>query len=593
MIFRRENPRRRNAYSALSGLAARLLLIAAVSYSMPPCLRAQTELGAEDDLTVLGATGTAIDPDTEIKGFTVFGSTQTSYTGAVVGPGSAVVNGVLAVSSGAYFVASSTFAAASKIFIADGAEGQLLGKGADGALQWYDSTAFADNLGNHIAAAALQMGAYGVNSSSSISAARYQVSGSTVLVLMSNQTSIGVGVNAGQYASGADNVFLGYHAGHYYNITGNGNIAIGHEAGRTLYSSGASHNTLIGQNAGAVTRASYNSFFGVLSGQSNNFGEMNTFLGNTSGWNNTTGSRNVYMGAAAGAGNVGGSDNTGIGVAVGLSLVSGMYNSYTGAYAGYIGVANSSNAALGYYAGFGASGSSNHKNSTYGYYAGRALSTGDDNTLLGYRAGADLTTGRGNIVIAYDKSASAPAAAGELNIGGLLYGDLAGGSVGISTRAPQAALDIVSTGTVQTQFAQVWRDGGGVIKASMSATGVMMAARFIGDGAAVAGIGGLPSGGQAPRLAYWSANNALGNAALSQDAGGLTVLDSSFTVQGGGFSVGGSALTTSGGRVGAGMSASSYKFGVGDSGAMSFHIDPQAGYVSLRLDGTEVARLHP
>lgn len=71
------------------------------------------EFGTEDDLTVLGVQGSAPDPDVEVKGFTVFGSTQVSYAGAAAGPGNVVVNGVLSVSSGAYFAAESTFTAIS------------------------------------------------------------------------------------------------------------------------------------------------------------------------------------------------------------------------------------------------------------------------------------------------------------------------------------------------------------------------------------------------------------------------------------------------------------------------------------------------
>ena len=58
------------------------------------------EITVEDDLTVSGTGGTALDPDVGIKGFSVFGSTQSSYTGAVIGPGNVVINGYLSVSSG-------------------------------------------------------------------------------------------------------------------------------------------------------------------------------------------------------------------------------------------------------------------------------------------------------------------------------------------------------------------------------------------------------------------------------------------------------------------------------------------------------------
>ena|GEM_PF-4919098 len=71
-----------------------------------------TEFGVADDLSIFGVQGSAVDPDAEIKGFTVFGATQAAYPGALpVAAGNVVVNGLLSVSSGAYFTGGSTFSA--------------------------------------------------------------------------------------------------------------------------------------------------------------------------------------------------------------------------------------------------------------------------------------------------------------------------------------------------------------------------------------------------------------------------------------------------------------------------------------------------
>jgi len=178
-------------------------ILAAACCLLPASSHAQTELGSEDDLTVLGTNGTALDPDTEIKGFTVFGSTQTSYTGAVVGPGNVVINGVLAVSSGAYFVGNSTFPAASEIFINDGSAGQLLRRHTAGHLEWTDSAALGDNLGDHTATQALNMAGNAVDNVSSMTVTGagvagsdplFRVAGSTMTVL--NNGNVGVGVDA-------------------------------------------------------------------------------------------------------------------------------------------------------------------------------------------------------------------------------------------------------------------------------------------------------------------------------------------------------------------------------------------------------------
>ncbi len=71
-----------------------LLALPLLALSLQLCAQGQTELGVKDDLSVFGTNGTLDDPNVEIKGFTVFGSTQTSYTGAVNGPGNVVVSHV-------------------------------------------------------------------------------------------------------------------------------------------------------------------------------------------------------------------------------------------------------------------------------------------------------------------------------------------------------------------------------------------------------------------------------------------------------------------------------------------------------------------
>jgi hypothetical protein len=158
---------------------------------------AGTETGIEDDLTVKGADGDAVDPDAEIKGFTVFGATQTSYTGAVISSGSVVINGYLAVSSGAYFVLPSTFASSAyflggstftagvyftglssftgqvsfsnvdNVQVGDGTANQVVIKEANGTLGWNNvsSMVSGDNLGSHISTMTLTAN-YGITASS-------------------------------------------------------------------------------------------------------------------------------------------------------------------------------------------------------------------------------------------------------------------------------------------------------------------------------------------------------------------------------------------------------------------------------------------
>ncbi|MDO8806594.1 MAG: hypothetical protein Q7R35_19450, partial [Elusimicrobiota bacterium] len=300
----------------------------------------------------------------------------------------------------------------------------------------------------------------------------------------------------------------------------------------------------VGTNAGKVNPkfSDYNTFVGISAGAANAGGYFNAFLGNSAGISNTVGGGNTFLGASAGALNTTGAGNSIVGTFAGNRNVIGSGNSILGSSAG----------------GYMGSGGSFSSSTIVGADAGTKITTGSDNILLGFRAGYNITTGANNIVIGYNKDTSAPASNNELNIGDVLYGDLSAKTVGISTRIPQAALDVVSTGTAQTQFAQLWRRGDGVIVGSMSATGSLTASRFVGDGSGLTGVGGL-SGGQTPQLAYWTGASALGNSNLSRDsATSLTAVASTFTVQGNAFSVGGSTFVVAAGKVGIGTTNPAY-----------------------------------
>ncbi len=95
-----------------SRLAGAFLILSIIAAGFAPEAGAQAvELGAADDLTVMGGDGTAPDPDLEVKGFSVFGSTLPAYPGVAAATGNVFVNGRLGVSAGAYFSGVSTFGA--------------------------------------------------------------------------------------------------------------------------------------------------------------------------------------------------------------------------------------------------------------------------------------------------------------------------------------------------------------------------------------------------------------------------------------------------------------------------------------------------
>jgi len=79
-----------------------------------------------------------------------------------------------------------------------------------------------------------------------------------------------------------------------------------------------------------------------------------------------------------------------------------------------------------------------------GAYAGDNLSASNPNRniLIGYQAGNSITTGNNNLIIGYDKDTPTATTDNHLNIGGIIYGDLISGNIGIGVIAPDTALDV-------------------------------------------------------------------------------------------------------------------------------------------------------
>jgi len=415
--------------------------------------------------------------------------------------------------------------------------------------------AAGDNLGNHTATQALNLNSFGLTNVSTstfsgyvnvISTIGYAQWGATLLRTDANHENIYLGYLSGNYA-GVDNTFLGNYTG--YSNSGYNNV-----------------------------------FVGEFSGSDNSGGSDNAFIGTAAGFNNTSGVRNSFLGAEAGENVVNGSNNTLLGFGAGVLLVNTNNNTIIGSQASFNGGAGSNNSFMGYQAGYN--------------------NLGDSNVFLGYQAGYSNTTGSNNIVIGASQSGGGNSL---LNIGGVLYGNLANRTIGIYRATQEAALDVVSTGTAANQFSQIWRDSAGVIKSSMSATGVMMAVKYIGDGSGLTGLSGdnlgshtatqpldmnykpisnasgiglwgniaISSASQAQYGGIYASTNIYvnGNAYASKfigngaeltgvtDAGAvqkiggvmtgpLTLSGSTLTVTGSGFSVGDSMLVVANGRVG-------------------------------------------
>jgi hypothetical protein len=171
-----------------------------------------------------------------------------------------------------------------------------------------------------------------------------------------------------------------------------------------------------------------------------------------------------------------GASNTAVGGGAGSFLYNSSSNNTaigTGAmYEGqYAGGATYNNTAVGYWAlhtvGNGGSetaiGSAAGFNSTtgggntyVGNQAGYDVTSGSNNTIIGQfpTTGVGVTTGSNNIIMGQDVRPQSQVANNQLNIGNLIYGTglasgatLSTGKIGIGVTAPQAGLDIATTGT--------------------------------------------------------------------------------------------------------------------------------------------------
>lgn len=135
--------------------------------------------------------------------------------------------------------------------------------------------------------------------------------------LDSNSTSLQIS-NSNNAVVATNSLFVGSATG--YNVTGEGNTAVGYSAGFDLTS--GSQNTLVGKNAGQnLIDGSSNTFVGVDSGELVTTGQSNTFIGHNAGTTVTTGNSNVFIGSDTGSGvsNITGQGNILIGAGGGVN----------------------------------------------------------------------------------------------------------------------------------------------------------------------------------------------------------------------------------------------------------------------------------
>ena len=201
------------------------------------------------------------------------------YSGVVLTTGS-TMTGYLALPN---LTATYGVSAATGVFTSSVTASAFYGDGSN-------LTGTGDNLGNHIATTTLQMGAYGIISSSNISAGRYDIGGSRVISTSGGAGSTFIGLNTGNLSTGIGNTFVGNQSG-AVNTTGALNVFVGGGATNTV----GYYNTFVGAGSGNGVAGNNNTFVGKYAGYINT-GSDNVLLGSGAGASITSGSGNIVIG---------------------------------------------------------------------------------------------------------------------------------------------------------------------------------------------------------------------------------------------------------------------------------------------------------
>jgi hypothetical protein len=210
-----------------------------------------------------------------------------------------------------------------------------------------------------------------------------------------------------------DSVFLGEGAGIVDDLTSNGNVFIGKDAGH-LNSSG-DKNVAVGYQASYSNATSgFNTAIGYQALYTNTDGVYNATGGYQAMFANTTGSYNTSFGVGALASNTTGGNNTAIGIGSNSNSTIGFANTSIGSNSLHNNISGVNNTATGFQSlndntigccntadGYQSllRNISGNNNVSYGMYALINNTTGSNNIAIGMSAGTSIVTGNDNILI--------------------------------------------------------------------------------------------------------------------------------------------------------------------------------------------------
>jgi hypothetical protein len=194
-------------------------------------------------------------------------------------------------------------------------------------------------------------------------------------------TAVFVGPLAGEAtgtANATGNIAIGWSALRTIN-TGNDNVAIGFQSGRSI-GNGCANNTMLGPLAGYSNTASETVLIGRQAGTSNSAAGL-VSVGYQAGYSNTSATRNTNLGYEAGYSTTTSGSNTNIGYQSG-KYVTGIQNTFIGDESG-AGVSGSSTA-------FG--------NIGIGFQALKTITTGGGNVCIGTTMGSPTAGGQNTLL---------------------------------------------------------------------------------------------------------------------------------------------------------------------------------------------------